>query len=90
MWCAPPAQVIKGQIERQPSDNACLAYWLVNTVTLRHLLQRTIKPMSTAKSMAQALGFGTMGELVPGSPWLVRVACSDVLFHFCNDVDAVC
>uniref|UniRef100_A0A383WM78 Dilute domain-containing protein n=1 Tax=Tetradesmus obliquus TaxID=3088 RepID=A0A383WM78_TETOB len=53
-------QVIKGQIERQPSDNACLAYWLVNTVTLRHLLQRTIKPMSTAKSVAQALGFGTM------------------------------
>ncbi|KAK9815009.1 hypothetical protein WJX73_004719 [Symbiochloris irregularis] len=34
------------QIERQQDDNACLAYWLSNTVTLLYLLQRNIKPAS--------------------------------------------
>ncbi len=43
------AQVINamgGQIERQQDNNACLAYWLSNTVTLLYLLQRNIKPAS--------------------------------------------
>lgn len=35
-----------GQIERQQDNNACLAYWLSNTVTLLYLLQRNIKPAS--------------------------------------------
>jgi len=35
-----------GQIERQQENNACLAYWLSNTVTLLYLLQRNIKPAS--------------------------------------------
>lgn len=34
------------QIERQQDDNACLAYWLSNTVTLLYMLQRNIKPAS--------------------------------------------
>ena len=35
-----------GQIERQQDNNACLSYWLSNTVTLLYLLQRNIKPAS--------------------------------------------
>lgn len=38
--------VIGSQIERQQDDNKCLAYWLTNTVTLLHLLQKNIKPAS--------------------------------------------
>ncbi|KAL0034959.1 hypothetical protein WJX79_002631 [Trebouxia sp. C0005] len=34
------------QIERQQDNNACLSYWLSNTVTLLYLLQRNIKPAS--------------------------------------------
>lgn len=34
------------QLERQQEDNACLAYWLSNTVTLLYMLQRNIKPAS--------------------------------------------
>lgn len=39
-------QVFGGQIERHQDDNACLAYWLTNTVTLLHLLECNIKPAS--------------------------------------------
>ena len=35
-----------GQIDKQQDDNACLSYWLSNTVTLLYLLQRNIKPAS--------------------------------------------
>lgn len=38
--------VIGSQIEKQQDDNKCLAYWLTNTVTLLHLLQKNIKPAS--------------------------------------------
>ena len=31
-------------IERRQDDNATLAYWLTNTVTLLHLLQKNVKP----------------------------------------------
>lgn len=34
------------QIEQQQDNNACLAYWLSNTVTLLYLLQKNIKPAS--------------------------------------------
>ncbi|KAG1657561.1 hypothetical protein FOA52_006761 [Chlamydomonas sp. UWO 241] len=34
------------QIEKQQDDNAFLGYWLTNTVTLLHLLQKNIKPAS--------------------------------------------
>jgi hypothetical protein len=34
------SQVIVGQIEEQQQDNNCLAYWLTNTATLLHMLQR--------------------------------------------------
>ncbi len=34
------------QIEAQQDNNACLGYWLSNTVTLLYLLQKNIKPAS--------------------------------------------
>ncbi len=46
---SPHSQIINamgGQIERQQDNNACLSYWLSNTVTLLYLLQRNIKPAS--------------------------------------------
>ena len=36
------------QIEARQDDNAVLAYWLTNTVTLLYMLQRNIKPASGA------------------------------------------
>eukprot|EP00197_Chlamydomonas_leiostraca_P009765 CAMPEP_0202867474 /NCGR_PEP_ID=MMETSP1391-20130828/9454_1 /ASSEMBLY_ACC=CAM_ASM_000867 /TAXON_ID=1034604 /ORGANISM="Chlamydomonas leiostraca, Strain SAG 11-49" /LENGTH=1634 /DNA_ID=CAMNT_0049547521 /DNA_START=190 /DNA_END=5094 /DNA_ORIENTATION=- len=38
--------VIGSQIEKQQEDNSFLAYWLTNTVTLLHMLQKNIKPAS--------------------------------------------
>jgi len=39
-------QTISAQIDKQQEDNGTLAYWLTNTVTLYHLLQKNIKPAS--------------------------------------------
>jgi hypothetical protein len=67
--CLP--QVIGSQIERLQDDNACLAYWLTNTVTLLHLLQRNIKPASgsgSVKRVAQAAGRSIMGGLFGRQP----------------------
>jgi myosin-5 len=65
-------QVIGSQIERQQDDNACLAYWLTNTVTLLHLLQRNIKPASgssgNVKRVAAAAGRSIMGGLFGRQP----------------------
>lgn len=65
-------QVIGSQIERQQDDNACLAYWLTNTVILLHLLQRNIKPASgsstSVKRVAQAAGRSIMGGLFGRQP----------------------
>ena len=61
--------MIGGQIERQQDDNACLAYWLTNTVTLLHLLQRNIKPASgsgSLKGRAAAAGRSMLGGLFGG------------------------
>ncbi len=33
-------------MERGQDDNNCLAYWLSNTVTLLHMLNKNIKPAS--------------------------------------------
>ncbi|GFH24351.1 uncharacterized protein HaLaN_22129 [Haematococcus lacustris] len=38
--------VIGTQIEQQQDDNAFLAYWLSNTVTLLHMLHKNVKPAS--------------------------------------------
>eukprot|EP00798_Chlamydomonas_sp_ICE-L_P027112 gene27112-2337_t len=38
--------VIGSNIESQQNDNAYLSYWLSNTVTLLHMLQKNIKPAS--------------------------------------------
>jgi myosin-5 len=38
--------VMGNQIENQQDDNVFLSYWLTNTVTLLHLLQKNIKPAS--------------------------------------------
>ncbi|KAG1675861.1 hypothetical protein FOA52_001518 [Chlamydomonas sp. UWO 241] len=48
--------VIGAQIERQHDDNGALAYWLVNTVTLLHLLQKNIKPASGGTKKSSARG----------------------------------
>ncbi len=66
-----PLQVIGGQIERQQDDNRCLAYWLTNTVTLLHLLQRNIKPASGSasfKGRATAAGRSMLGGLFGRAP----------------------
>ena len=39
-------QTISLQIDQQQEDNNTLSYWLTNTVTLYHLLQKNIKPAS--------------------------------------------
>ncbi len=39
-------QTISVHIDQQQEDNNTLAYWLTNTVTLYHLLQKNIKPAS--------------------------------------------
>lgn len=64
-------QVIGSQIERRQEDNACLAYWLTNTVTLLHLLQRNIKPASSGAAGVKrvaAAGRNLMGGLFGRSP----------------------
>jgi len=64
-------QVIGSQIERQQDDNACLAYWLTNTVTLLHLLQRNIKPASGGSGSVKrvaAAGRSLMGGLFGRQP----------------------
>ncbi|GFR45863.1 hypothetical protein Agub_g7314 [Astrephomene gubernaculifera] len=38
--------VIGQQVERGQEDNNCLSYWLSNTVTLLHMLNKNIKPAS--------------------------------------------
>ena len=69
--------VIGSQIERQQDDNQALAYWLTNTVTLLHLLQKNIKPASGNSTVgkrpaagASARGvFGTLfGTRSPSTP----------------------
>lgn len=39
-------QVIVTQLERHKDDNACLAYWLTNNVTLLYLLHCNMEPAS--------------------------------------------
>jgi myosin-5 len=46
-------QIIDSQIENQEDDNACVAYWLTNTVTLLFLLRQNTKPVSRAKHSAE-------------------------------------
>jgi len=40
--------VIGSQIESHQEDNALLAYWLANTVTLVHLLHKNVKPATSS------------------------------------------
>jgi hypothetical protein len=71
LWCQCVPQVIGSQIERQQDDNACLAYWLTNTVTLLHLLQRNIKPASGSSGSVKrvaAAGRSLMGGLFGRQP----------------------
>lgn len=53
-------------MEKKQDDNAGLAYWLSNSVTLLHLLQRNVKPASgsgTLKGRAAAAGRSMLGGL---------------------------
>jgi hypothetical protein len=65
-------QVIGGHIEQQQDDNACLAYWLTNTVTLLHLVQRNVKPISGSSGnvnrVAAAAGRSFMAGLFGRQP----------------------
>lgn len=67
--------VIGSQIERQQEDNVFLSYWLTNTVTLLHLLQKNIKPASGNQMSRRPVGtsargvFGTLfGNRNPNTP----------------------
>lgn len=53
-------QVIGSQIERQQDDNQLLSYWLTNTVTLLHLLQKNIKPASGGVNKSRTSTAGRM------------------------------
>jgi len=59
--------VIGSQIERQQDDNAFLAYWLTNTVTLLHMLQKNVKPASgsqyTRRPSTASAARGVFGTL---------------------------
>ena len=59
-----------GQIERQQDNNACLAYWLSNTVTLLYLLQRNIKPASGGALQLRACARLPRGAQLPACPTL--------------------
>lgn len=48
--------VVGQQVEKGQEDNNCLAYWLSNTVTLLHMLNKNIKPASGGLSKARATG----------------------------------
>ena len=56
-----------GQIERQQENNACLSYWLSNTVTLLFLLQKNIKPASGGSYNARLRSPGSRCEQRPGT-----------------------
>jgi myosin-5 len=59
-------QVIGSQIEQHQDDNACLAYWLTNTVTLLHLLQHNIKPASGSGSVKRAAAAAAASRIMGG------------------------
>uniref|UniRef100_A0A7R9Z6X9 Dilute domain-containing protein n=1 Tax=Chlamydomonas euryale TaxID=1486919 RepID=A0A7R9Z6X9_9CHLO len=48
--------VIGSQIDRRQEDNAALSYWLCNTVTLLHLLNKNIKPANSGAKKGGARG----------------------------------
>ncbi|PNH01632.1 hypothetical protein TSOC_012467, partial [Tetrabaena socialis] len=48
-----------GQVERGQEDNSCLAYWLSNTVTLLHMLNKNIKPASGNLNKARVSAVAT-------------------------------
>jgi myosin-5 len=55
-------QVVGAQIERHQDDNARLAYWLTNTVTLLALMQKNVKPASSSSSSSLSLAGGLKGR----------------------------
>lgn len=48
-------------MERGQEDNNCLAYWLSNTVTLLHMLNKNIKPASGNMNKGGPRAPGGMG-----------------------------
>ncbi len=66
--CAQIINAMGGQIERQQDNNACLSYWLSNTVTLLYLLQRNIKPASGGAYNARLRSPTSRSAPVPTSP----------------------
>ncbi|EFJ44389.1 type XI myosin heavy chain MyoA [Volvox carteri f. nagariensis] len=72
--------VIGQQVERGQDDNNCLAYWLSNTVTLLHMLNKNIKPasgnMNKARGGVAAGGVGAATRSVLGAMFGSRSGAS--------------
>ncbi len=68
------------QVERGQEDNNCLAYWLSNTVTLLHMLNKNIKPasgnMNKARGGVTAGGVGAATRSVLGAMFGSRSGAS--------------
>jgi len=62
------------QIEIQQDNNACLSYWLSNTVTLLFLLQKNIKPASGGSYNARLRSPASRWDPPPPGPALVCIA----------------
>jgi hypothetical protein len=59
-------QVIGSQVERQQDDNACLAYWLANMVTLLYLLHRNIWPATGGSGSSKRMAAAASGPIMGG------------------------
>ncbi|GLC49894.1 hypothetical protein PLESTB_000320300 [Pleodorina starrii] len=72
--------VIGQQVERGQEDNNCLSYWLSNTVTLLHMLNKNVKPasgsMNKARGGVTAAGVGAATRSVLGAMFGSRSGAS--------------
>ncbi|GLC45498.1 hypothetical protein PLESTM_001742300 [Pleodorina starrii] len=72
--------VIGQQLERGQEDNNCLSYWLSNTVTLLHMLNKNVKPSSRSMNKARggvtAAGVGGAARSVLGAMFGSRSGAS--------------
>ncbi|GLC68235.1 hypothetical protein PLESTF_000665000 [Pleodorina starrii] len=72
--------VIGQQVERGQEDNNCLSYWLSNTVTLLHMLNKNVKPasgsMNKARGGVTAAGVGGAARSVLGAMFGSRSGAS--------------
>lgn len=82
-------------MDQHKDDNARLAYWLTNTITLLHLLQRNLKPATKSsgrvKRAAAAAKLSVIKESIPGvqtiggGSWLTLLTNSGLLCGTLSD-----